>query len=510
MSDTLILSEQLSAVHNTETAALRSVIQGLVAENQRLREHIASVTTANAAAAALIVELREAQALLQMQNAQLELHNRFIRHTFGRYLNNDVVARLLDSPMGLALGGERRKVTLLMSDLRGFTTLSERLRPEEVVTILNRYLGAMADIILRYHGTIDEFIGDAILVIFGAPMQRDDDAYRAVACAVEMQRAMVVVNAHNRREGLPEVEMGIGVHTGEVVVGNIGSDKRAKYGVVGRHVNLTSRIESCTVGSQILVSEATRREVGSLIAIAEQIQVMAKGIETPMTLYDVRGVGGSDNLTLPHTEEPLLPLPMALPLWYTVIEDKRPGAVTLDGSLVKIAHKGGEIRSEHTVAPFSDIKMQLTDGNGHPVLGSLYGKVLPYSPQHGPGFPVRFTAIAPEAASFLQGLIASCRPNSIGHPVGDHAGEVVQCIDTTIDLTDRKQSEKKRQRAQADLVHATRVMTPGEMTASIAHAINQPLAAVTLTANACLRWFSSAWRVGYKSTPSCHLSQHPS
>jgi hypothetical protein len=201
---------------------------------------------------------------------------------------------------------------------------------------------------------------------------------------------------------------------------------------------------------------------------------------------------------------------MALPLWYTVIEDKRPGAVTLDGSLVKIAHKGGEIRSEHTVAPFSDIKMQLTDGNGHPVLGSLYGKVLPYSPQHGPGFPVRFTAIAPEAASFLQGLIASCRPNSIGHPVGDHAGEVVQCIDTTIDLTDRKQSEKKRQRAQADLVHATRVMTPGEMAASIAHAINQPLAAVTLTANACLRWFSSAWRVGYKSTPSCHLSQHPS
>src|SRR5512144_1271397 len=107
MTDTLIPSEQLPATRNTEIAALRSVVQGLVAENQRLREHMASVTTANAAAAALIVELREAQALLQMQNAQLELHNRFIRHTFGRYLNNDVVARLLDSPTGLALGGER-------------------------------------------------------------------------------------------------------------------------------------------------------------------------------------------------------------------------------------------------------------------------------------------------------------------------------------------------------------------------------------------------------------------
>src|SRR5215510_3068644 len=105
MTDTLILSEQLPTVRNTEIAALRSVVQDLVAENQRLRQHMASMTTANAAAAALTVELREAQALLQMQNAQLELHNRFIRHTFGRYLNNDVVARLLDSPTGLALGG---------------------------------------------------------------------------------------------------------------------------------------------------------------------------------------------------------------------------------------------------------------------------------------------------------------------------------------------------------------------------------------------------------------------
>ena len=151
-----------------------------------------------------------------------------------------------------------------MSDLRGFTTLSERLQPEQVVTILNRYLGTMVDVILRYHGTIDEFIGDAIFVIFGAPIWRSNAAQHAVACAVDMQLAMAVVNEHNRREGLPEVEMGIGIHTGEVVVGNIGSDRRAKYGVVGRHVNLTARIESCTVGSQILISEATRREVGDL------------------------------------------------------------------------------------------------------------------------------------------------------------------------------------------------------------------------------------------------------
>jgi hypothetical protein len=101
---------------------------------------------------------------------------------------------------------------------------------------------------------------------------------------------------------------------------------------------------------------------------------------------------------------------MAVPLWYTVVEDKRPGVVALAGRLVKVARKGGEIHSQHPVAPLSDIKIQLTDGHGYTVPGSLYGKVLPYAPLQHTGFPVRFTAIAPEAAPFLQRLIALCRP----------------------------------------------------------------------------------------------------
>jgi len=414
-ADNQRLHEQVAAVANANVHAAELMVElheaqsALAAHNQQLQEQFAALATANAHAAELMVELHEAQQHLQEQNAQLELHNRFIRQTFGRYLTNEVVASLLDSPTGLALGGEKRQVTLLMSDLRGFTTLSEYLHPEEVVTILNRHLGTMVDVILRYHGTIDEFIGDAILVIFGAPMQRADDAQRAVACGVEMQLAMAQMNADNRRDGIPEVEMGIGIHTGEVVVGNIGSDKRAKYGVVGRHVNLTARIESCTVGSQILVSEATCHAVGDLITIAEPMQVTAKGIEAPITLYDVHGVGGDYNLVLPPTEEPLWPLPMTVPLWYTIVEDKRPGAATLPGRLVKVARKGGMILSQHAVVPFSDIKMQLTDGYGHTVPGSLYGKVLPYVPQPHAGFPVRFTAIAPEAMPFLQRLIALCR-----------------------------------------------------------------------------------------------------
>jgi adenylate cyclase len=180
-----------------------------------------------------------------------------IRKTFGRYLTDQVVAQLLESPSGLQLGGERRQLTLLTSDLRGFTAMAEGLPPEEVIKIINFYLGNMAEVITKYQGTIDEFMGDGILVLFGAPTSGPDDPERAIACALEMQLVMAAVNQQMEEWGFSALEMGIGIHTGEVVVGNIGSEKRAKYGVVGANVNLTYRIESYTTGGQILISQAT-------------------------------------------------------------------------------------------------------------------------------------------------------------------------------------------------------------------------------------------------------------
>ncbi|MHC4955868.1 MAG: AAA family ATPase, partial [Planctomycetota bacterium] len=180
------------------------------------------------------------------RTAQLETRNRFIRQTFGRYLSEDIVERLLEAPAGLKMGGESREVTIMVADLRGFSTLAGRLAPEQVVRLINNYLGVMTEVIIEYGGTIDEFIGDAILVIFGAHVLRPDDAERSIACSLAMQLAMTQVNELNRQCGLPEVAMGIGLNTGEVVVGNIGSMKRAKYGVVGSNVNLASRIESYT------------------------------------------------------------------------------------------------------------------------------------------------------------------------------------------------------------------------------------------------------------------------
>src|SRR5215207_2031588 len=229
-----------------------------------------------------ITDRKRVESELQHVAEQLELRNRFIRETFGRYLTEEVVATLLESPAGLQIGGEKRKVTMMMAGLRGFTSLSERLAPARVVAMLNRYLAAMVGIINQYGGTVDEFIGDAIFVLFGAPVWQEDDAPRAVACAVAMQLAMPEVNEQNREEELPEVEMGIGIHTGQVVLGNIGSPERMKYGVVGRHVNLTSRIQSYTTGGQILISETTRQEAGPILRIGKQTEVKAKGIEHPV------------------------------------------------------------------------------------------------------------------------------------------------------------------------------------------------------------------------------------
>jgi adenylate cyclase len=351
------------------------------------------------------LSLKRAMEHIQHLAGQLEVHNRFIRETFGRYLTDEVVTSLLDAPEGLRLGGAKRQVTMLMADLRGFTSLAGRLEPEQVVTLINRYLGTMVEVIAQYQGTIDEFIGDAIFVIFGAPVQRCDDARRAVACALAMQLAMETVNAQNRHEGLPEVEMGIGIHTGEVVVGNIGSHKRAKYGVVGSHVNLTSRIESFTIGGQILISEATKQSVESRLEIAEQMEIEAKGILHPVRLYDVQGIGEPCNLALPETAYTLFPLREHIPLRYKPLEGKSLDGFTFTGQVVKLSVKGCEISSDTPVTIWSNLKMQLLDHKGDMLHGDLYAKVLRHLPDRRTGFYAHFTFLPPEAATFFRSLL---------------------------------------------------------------------------------------------------------
>ena len=347
-------------------------------------------------------------------NAYVARTARQIRKTFGRYLTDAVVANLLEDPQGLKLGGERRKITILTSDLRGFTNFSERFPPEKVVKILNFYLGCMADVISQYQGTIDEFMGDGILVLFGAPTLKEDDAQRAVACAVAMQLAMQTVNQKMGEWNLPNLEMGIGINTGEVVVGNIGSDRRTKYGVVGSQVNLTYRIESYTVGGQILISKSTLKDVESIVRIDGEKQVNPKGVLQPLTIYEVGGVAGEYNLFLSPEEELFLAIPSELNLQfcYTILDGKHLGNASFLGNLIKLSAQGAEIsyaQESHAIPEaMSNIKLNLlTTDTSNKVSEDIYGKVIHL--RNSGTFCIRFTAKPPEIAMLLENLYKSLK-----------------------------------------------------------------------------------------------------
>lgn len=225
----------------------------------------------------------------QQYRQQLERNEKFIRATFGRYLSDEIVTDILERPEGLELGGDLRRVSIMLSDIRGFTTLSEHLAPSQVVTLLNRYLGAMTDIIMAHQGTIDEFIGDAILAVFGAPQRGVNDEDRAVKCAIAMQEAMVEINALNEADGFPALHTGIAINTGDVIAGNIGSERRSKYGFVGHAMNVTSRIEDHTSGGEILISHSTLENLKGRYQLGRSQEIKVKGIDETLRIHQVNG-----------------------------------------------------------------------------------------------------------------------------------------------------------------------------------------------------------------------------
>jgi adenylate cyclase len=236
------------------------------------------------------LSLRHSNRLLNKTKKQLELRNNFIRKVFSFYMSDEVVNSILKAPSKNKLGGEETKVTILFSDLRNFTPLSEHLSAEKLVSLLNAYFTKMVRVIEKYKGTVDSFIGDAIMVIFGAPLSTEDDSLRAISCALEMQKELKKLNKSNKNLGLPQLEMGVGINTGIAVVGNIGSKKRMQYSAIGSCVNLSSRIQDLSLGGQTLISEETYLEVANNIEIIGHLRVKVKGIESPITIYDVEKV----------------------------------------------------------------------------------------------------------------------------------------------------------------------------------------------------------------------------
>jgi adenylate cyclase len=212
---------------------------------------------------------------------------RRVRQSFGRYIGRDVLAQIVaDAP---ALEGTRREVSILVSDIRGFTTFSEKLPAEIVASHLNAYFPAMVDAIFAHRGTVDDFIGDGILAVFGAPIEDSRHSRQAVEAAVAMQSALERLNREWSAQGLPTLRMGVGVHTGMVFAGSIGSRERAKYTVIGDPVNVTARLEGLNkdLGTTILLTEAIRSAIGDLVETRFRGDLPVKGRAEPLRVYEI-------------------------------------------------------------------------------------------------------------------------------------------------------------------------------------------------------------------------------
>ncbi|MDC4224129.1 MAG: adenylate/guanylate cyclase domain-containing protein [Candidatus Manganitrophus sp.] len=209
-----------------------------------------------------------------------------IKGTFQRFVSSQVAEKVLGAK-DVVLTGERRRASILFADIRGFTSMSERLAPEQIVSMLNEYFTVMVDIIIAHEGNLDKFIGDAMMAIFGAPMRHSDDPLRAVRTAIDMQRALVELNEERDRRGAEAIYIGIGIATGDVVAGNIGSEKRMEYSVIGDEVNLAARIQSKSGKQKILICPETFKAVQGEIKTIPLEPVMLKGKSHPVQIYEV-------------------------------------------------------------------------------------------------------------------------------------------------------------------------------------------------------------------------------
>ncbi len=315
--------------------------------------------------------------------------------------------KLLESQDALKMGGETREVSILMSALRGFTALTVKMAPEPIIELLNRYLGKMIEILLDNQAVIDEIVGHGILAFFGAPETQTDHPVRAVAAALKMQAAMQEVNGLNAAAGLPALGMGIAVNTGQVLVGNIGSDRRVKDSVVGSHVNFASRIEACALAGQVIISAATYKRIKDVVEIGNVFEVEVKGMPEPVTLYEVLGLGGGHNLHLTGIEENLVRLPEPLPVSLYRLKDKIVTGAALAALVTQLSAIAARVIYHGELKTWDDVNLRFLSPDAEERPERLYGKVIALKAA-APGrqeATIRFTSLSADAEAAIRSII---------------------------------------------------------------------------------------------------------
>lgn len=340
---------------------------------------------------------------IQSLNVQLENRNKFLCRVFGKYFSDDVLEVILADSEEFPIG-DRSQVAVLMCDLRGFSAKSEELKPDELMLILNRFFGAMVEVIAGYNGTVIEFMGDAILAIFGAPMPNEQYVESAVAAAISMQNAMKEINVFGKERGIFELEMGVGVHCGEAFVGNVGTEKMMRYNVIGRVVNECSRIESCSIGGQVLISESILERLSCDITIENQLSVKAKGIREPLQIYEISSIEGEYPCSLEKTEEILFPMNGNFQLDLYPIKNKMLSNTPVKTILKYINTRSGvvEIMEELTsdISAYSDVEVRVQYEYNTQFVG-VYAKVVQIN---GREIRLRFTHLNKEFRKFITQL----------------------------------------------------------------------------------------------------------
>ncbi len=332
---------------------------------------LVSITCATDEGSNLLIVITNVTMLIRAQTA------------FARYTSPEIADYVLNSPEGEKRGGQSRNVTILMSDLRGFTAISTRISSDTLLHMLNNYFEQMSVVVRRFHGTVIEFLGDSLFVVFGAPDDLPDHAGMAVRCAVEMQCAMEGVNHWNREHGFPPLEMGIGIHTGWVVVGNIGSESKMKYGCIGETVNLAGRIESLTVGGQVMISKHTKDMIRYDLTIADEQVFSPKGGRSEMTVYDVTGIGLSSLPPAAAEPEDWIPLSGDRELEFFLLSGKSVDPIPFIGKLTRIStdEKCGILDTETELEPMTNLLLHVGPHD-------VYAKVMK---QREDGYLIHFT-----------------------------------------------------------------------------------------------------------------------